>query len=439
MRRFREVMSGVVPAVAFSLAATPLNAQEVIELPGEDHWLEAGFEQVFRLGTMAGAEWEQFGSVRRVAFDGAGRLHVFDSQAERIFVVGRDGALIREIGRKGEGPGEFRSAREMAVLEDGRVVVVDMGHRAYQLFDANGVFQRMVRMGGDPSFTAVAAHLAQRASGALVTSSGGSTMSFTITAVAGGDGPAPAARTSQAIERVMLSGEEVVKDTIVEGWKPPDADPLSMVRRTADGGVSVNMGDGSGPPEFSPALHWGVLPDGTVAFSDSSDYAIRIAASGEGVSRILSRPFPPEAVTDRLIGAERDRRLRELEARSDEELVGRSRVVIDGRALQRDPEEERGKRRERIRNLRFFAEVPVIRGLAATWNGRIWVQRRGEEPDSDGPVDVLDASGAYVGSYRAGATDIPDAFGPDGLAAFIERDEFDVQTVVVKRLPREVN
>ena len=133
MRSVRAAMPGVVPAVAFCLAAAPLNAQEVIELPGEDRWLEAGFEEVFRLGTMAGEEWEQFGSVRKVVFDGAGRLHVFDTQAGRIYVVGTDGGLVREIGREGEGPGEFRDAVEMVVMEDGRVVVVDMGHRAYQV------------------------------------------------------------------------------------------------------------------------------------------------------------------------------------------------------------------------------------------------------------------------------------------------------------------
>lgn len=104
MRRFREVMSGVVPAAAVCLATAPMNAQEVVELPGEDRWLAAGFEEVFRLGTMAGEEWEQFGSVRKVAFDAAGRLYVFDTRADRIYVVGTDGGLVRAIGRGG-GPG----------------------------------------------------------------------------------------------------------------------------------------------------------------------------------------------------------------------------------------------------------------------------------------------------------------------------------------------
>ncbi len=37
---------------------------------------------------------------------------------------------------------------------------------------------------------------------------------------------------------------------------------------------------------------------------------------------------------------------------------------------------------------RYYPEIPVLRGLATTWDGRIWVQRRGEEPGTDGPIDV---------------------------------------------------
>ena len=75
----------------------------------------------------------------------------------------------------------------------------------------------------------------------------------------------------------------------------------------------------------------------------------------------------------------------------------------------------------------------MIRGLGVTWDGHIWVLRRGDDPVSDGPIDVLTPDGRYPGSYPAGATTLPDAFGPDGLA-FIERNELDVETVVVRRL-----
>ena len=440
MTRIAKRLSGMTFAIAVAGAQMvhAASAQETVELPGEDRWLDADFEEVFRVGSLAGAEWEQFGNVRRVAFDGAGRLYVFDSQAERIFVVDTDGVLIREIGRKGEGPGEFRNAADFVALEDGRVVVADMGHRAYQLFDANGDFERMVRIGGDPTYTVIGTHMAQRGADGLVTSVAGRTMAISVTSVSGAGAAERPDLGSRAIERVDLSGEEIVKDTIAEGWRPPDADPLSGIRRSADGRVSVSLGGSSGPPEFSPELYWDVLPDGMVAFSDSSTYAVEIAAAGTGVARILTRPFPPEAVTDRLIKAEKERRLRELAATPDDELDG-PRIEMNGQIMAIDPEKQRKKEREDIENLQFFSEVPVIRALKTGWNGMIWVRRRGVELGSDGPVDVLGMAGRYVGSYRTGATEIPDAFGPDGLVAFIERDELGVETVVVKRVPLEVN
>ena len=52
----------------------------------------------------------------------------------------------------------------------------------------------------------------------------------------------------------------------------------------------------------------GVLPDGSVAFSDSLAYAIKIARTGTGVWRILKRPLEPIPVTRRVRAAERERR-----------------------------------------------------------------------------------------------------------------------------------
>ena len=116
--------------VLWLVSVGPSTAQEVIEVPGEDRWLEADSEELYRIGTKAGADWEQFGNAQTVAFDAAGRLYVFDSQIDWIFIVGTDGTPIRRIGRDGDGPGEFRNAADMAVTEDGRIVVPDLGHRA---------------------------------------------------------------------------------------------------------------------------------------------------------------------------------------------------------------------------------------------------------------------------------------------------------------------
>ena len=53
-----------------------------------------------------------------------------------------------------------------------------------------------------------------------------------------------------------------------------------------------------------------------------------------------------------------------------------------------------------------------------------------------GPIDVIAPEGEYLGTVPDSR--MPNAFGPDGLVAYVRLDEFDVPTVVVRRLPRAV-
>ena len=76
----------------------------------------------------------------------------------------------------------------------------------------------------------------------------------------------------------------------------------------------------------------------------------------------------------------------------------------------------------------------------------------GHSPDQAGVVRVavrpgehglLDehrvVEGQYVGSYATGEMEMPSSFGSDGLTAYLETDEFDVPTIVVRRLPPVAN
>ena len=425
-RRIRWCRAGIAAALIAGLATTTMpgaaGAQEVIELPGEDRWLEADFEEVYRVGSALGEAWEEFGMVGRVGFDGGGNLHVFDRLAARVVVVGPDGDLVREFGRRGEGPGEFQSALDMVVMHDGRVVVADMGHRAYHIFASDGTLDRMVRMGGIahvremyPEAGGESLVRGARMRGfAFQSTPGESTITF------------PNSRT---IERIFLTGDEERVETAAEVWGPTWTKPTEKLLGEGPQKI-VSRGDRRA---FEPQLLAGVLPGGRVTFSDSSAYTIRIAERDGRISSLLTRPFTPEPVTERMMRDERERRLRDLEDRSAPS-VSRSgeRMTVSGTG-------GGARERERIEALQFAEAVPVVRDLRTTWGGRVWILRRGEEPDSDGPIDVLAADGRYLGSYPAGSTQLPHAFGPEGLAAFIERDELDVQTVIVKRLPHAVN
>jgi len=378
--------------LAWLLLVPSVGAQEIVDLPAGDRWLDPDFEEVYRIGSLSGEDWEQFGRVYEVAFDGAGQLYVLDVQASRITVVGPDGGFRRTLGGPGEGPGEFLGPLALAVFRDGRVVVGDSQLFVYHLFAANGEFERRVRWALEGERPILRAIIPDPEGEALYSAVGSGFRSMSYQGDTG-------SHASRPVERIDLTGEVVTRDTVAEGWLP-------------EGGESLY----TGLPQvkaFGSRMLVGALPGGSVAFSDSTAYAIRIAGPGRGVWRILRRPLQPVTVTGPMIRAEKDR----LRKRSE----GLSPAM-------------RRYHNERIDNLPFSEKFAILRALRTGWDGEIWVQRHGDEPiDDSGPIDVLTMDGRYLGSYRAGAVGMPAAFGPDGLVAFIETDELDVRTVVVRR------
>lgn len=412
-------------------AAVPSTAQEIVELPAEDLWLDPGFEEVYSVGSLDGPEWQQFGEVFDVAFDGAGNVYLLDIHASRVTVVDREGGLLRTIGRPGDGPGEFNHPTQLAVTEDGRVVVADVArHRAFQLYSSNGEFDRSVRVGDD--LLGVDGRIYPDGGGQDAVVLSGRMISIESMRLGEEDPPG-----TRAVVRLALDADRVVRETITRAWAPPSTGTITF----SVAGHEITTGDQTPPPRtFDPGLFVGPLPGGGVAFSDSSAYAIRIVDADGAPVRILTRPLHAQPVTDRILEAELARQLEEYAADAASS-GGRSRVVVDGRTGERVEASLDDMMREgAVRSRRAYLEalpvadaVPVVLDLRTTRDGRIWVRRRGEDLLSDGPIDVLTMDGRYLGSYPAG-TAMPDAFGPAGFLAFVETDEFGVQSVVVKQL-----
>ena len=432
---FRTCRVFGLAAIVITAVTPPVRARQVIELPAEDRPLGAAFEEVFRIGAVAGESWQMLGTVRSVAFDAAGNLYIFDGTGgvggpwvdPRILVFDASGTFVREFGRSGEGPGEFNAAVSMAVMRDGTVAVGDVGHRAYQIFDESGAFLRLVRMGMEAFALLIPTQAAidPRGNGVYAIPSRGRA------AMAGGaDAPEP---VSRPILRLDLVGEDVTVDTVAEGWlPPPPATSDGVVPGVVVEGRAVTFAElGLGQSTvFEPEVVMAVLPGGHVAYSDSSAYSLKIAGdAGAPIGRVITRPFRPERVTPAIEEAEKER----LQA-------GRRALGGSGRTRMIEVRGGDGSVQSTSYDLpepAFFPELSVIHAMSATWEGRIWVQRRGEYPETDGPIDVLTPEGDYIGTLPAG-TALPGAFGPGGLAAFIELDVMDVATVVVRRLSAAV-
>ena len=195
--------------------------------------------------------------------------------------MGTDGAFVRAFGRAGEGPGEFRSPDGLVVMRDGRVVIADLGHRAYHIFDGNGDFERMVRMAPEPGDVTITDLLPDPGGEAFFSAAGARTLS-----VISGTSPRTILHRTRPVNRIILNGEVAVKDTVAEGWLPPGGDQAEFGLPIKDQPYQPNF-DIPLPRVFGPEMLAGALPDGSVAFSDSSAYSIKIARPGEGVWRIL--------------------------------------------------------------------------------------------------------------------------------------------------------
>lgn len=389
-------------------------------------------QRVYAVGGFDAPEWAEFGDVEDLAFDGLGFLYILDGQTSVITKVAPDGTPVGTVGRPGEGPGEVRRPMGLVGLSEGGVAVVDFGHQAQVVYDAEGTWVGNVAfdiarigMPSDPTF---------HPGGGLV-GGVGIRMRMSSGDDEGGedaDTAALEARTRPVAWYPLAEGDSA--RVFYRAWKLPEleADDMQQIGTSGGGSIQLRM-----TPEraWEPELNAVALPDGRVAVTDSTAYRIKLVDLSGTVVGTLERPVPPTRVTAAIEEAEKARRM----ARFDSAEGGSGQVtVVGGPGFAVDPQAMRDMMRSRTESMVFADEIPVIEDLAVDGFGRLWVQRSSGEPGSDGPTDLITADGRYLGSLAPDGVRIPDAFGPDGLMARIETDEFDVPTVVVERLPGEI-
>jgi len=129
----RETIDGVVhvknPAKA-SGGVQILNMQEQWKVGGEDD------EDIL------------FGLIPRACSDEAGNIYVLDSQLNQVLVFNPEGEMVRTLFREGEGPGEIRQPRDMMVLGNGRVGVVQEFPGVVIFVENDGTPAGRVKIGG---------------------------------------------------------------------------------------------------------------------------------------------------------------------------------------------------------------------------------------------------------------------------------------------------
>jgi hypothetical protein len=397
-------LSGALSALL--LTAAPVPAQQVVGLPARDTPLGDRPATVYTVGAAEGESWEMFSGIRGLAFDAADNLYVLDAQNHRVVVLDPRGRFVRQFGRRGGGPGELQLPVAIAALRDGSIVVGDIGNRAFIVFGTNGEHLRNVPFSDQVGLAInVAPDLRTNA----------------LVARANRRLAEPGAAGTSSIVRIPLDGtsEPTTLFTI-------DAPPPRVLDQSAGSGANrrivVNV-----EPVFSPRTSFAPLADGGVALQHESGYSVRILDAAGRHTRTLTRSYPQRKVTRRDQDAWRERQ-REAQA------SGRTQTIVmtqGGAATGADASPSSA-----AFNIEpTFAEVmSVVTNLRSDPQGRIWVQRRHQDGSDQGPIDLVDANGRYIGTLPA--QQLPAAISSSGLASYVIRDELGVERVAVRRLPQ---
>lgn len=417
------VLLGAALAVACGGSGPEGSASGPRGLDAPDFTIAPQLETVYAVGALDGEPWETFGNVSNLAFDRDGYLYILDRDAGHVVLIDPAGSYVRTISNKGEGPGELGNPFGMVLLSGPRVAVFDFQKQGFQVFDRDGEFLESVSF--DPQEGMPGGRMYAMPDDRVLSAGG-------IRIRMSGEGPEepPPGRP------LDLFGLDGGHETAYTAWEAPPPEREDTQELQSSGGrMRIQMQQSRA---FEPELHVGVLSDGRIAVADSVGYRVKLVTPAGSVASTLERGVAPIEVTESIADAERARRLAELEegggpAGGGAVTITASRTGGSGGSVGIDRDAIRNMMRDRVESMLFSDAIPVIERMAVDWNDRIWVQRSAL-PGEEGPTDVLTPDGQYLGTIGVEGMRIPQAFGPDGLVAYIEQDELEVQRVRVARL-----
>lgn len=121
----------LLPACTTDDAATAMDGRNLDALP------TLGFEEVVRIGSVDDPD-VGFSRIGQVVGDRDGNVYLFEAQEVEIRAYSPAGELLRRMGRRGEGPGEFSGRIGGFGISGDTLWVFDSGHLRLSLFSRSG-------------------------------------------------------------------------------------------------------------------------------------------------------------------------------------------------------------------------------------------------------------------------------------------------------------
>ena len=190
------------------------------------------------------------------------------SDGARLLGIGADGRGAGQLGRKGDGPGEFRSIVGVGVLPGDTIVVMDNGTQRVTWLAADGSYLR----------------------------------SETVPVELFPRGMLPRGQRVPVTGDRFAGGLDVIREGVPAAyavkWQPAGSDSVRTLA-SLNGPAFVRAGIGLSPKDlFGGAATMAVAADGRVAYSDQVSYRITVDSAGARQRRKICRDFAPVPVTD---------------------------------------------------------------------------------------------------------------------------------------------
>ena len=382
-------------------SSSPVAREDTVDGVHRLTWSEAPFAElpwtldtVLTIGGFEGegtdVSFDQVGN-GGIAGDARGRLYLLDGAGKRVLAFDPAGIPLESRGREGGGPGEFNTPSGLGLGPADTLWVVDRGNRRITLFPPEPDKEPDEIVLGEAS-SGLAGRLAVERDGVV-----GVAMVFSFQP--GEEVVAP----PRLLLRIRRDG--TIADTL---WSAPPP-PFDRIELTSGNQLAVILAQRS----FSPGFYWERFSDGSFAVAQEADYEIRILNS-DGTERLRIRRDPAARETTE---ADRERARQDARDQAEESSSPFVRRSID----------------ERIEKMTFAERIPRITGLAIDGSDRLWVGVAGDEPGETVRIDVYTSDGTPAGEIRHGAV-LPTRFFGGARAALLDRDELDVQRVVVLQL-----
>jgi hypothetical protein len=215
------------------------------------------------------AEQMNIGSISQMAVGRDGRVFMYDSQRSSLQMIDSAGKFLRSIGRRGEGPGEYRNVRGLTTLPDGRVALWDSQLSRITLFDPDSDARHMWQV-TRRTFSTTEPSLLSDTAGFL----------YLIHPVT----PRPEGQRTGRPGLIRFDSHGTTIDSLL----PPDSDLVVQQVNATSFGVNVAY-----DVPYAPRVVWTWSPLGYLVAGRSDRYAIDLIHPDGRVVRIERDGDPP--------------------------------------------------------------------------------------------------------------------------------------------------